>query len=142
MSPVREFKRPRESHFSSPFILLDFFVSLLLLSPLITGSFPLVLLFVNQWCTPPPPHSGFKFQTVALSLLYAMSLVQLLLGRNTLSALLVLFSDFSSTLLTIPVAPMVTIALLLSTLYLFVHLYLPILNNLLFPSSGLAKVDT
>jgi hypothetical protein len=36
----------------------------------------MVLLLLDKWCTP-PPHSGFKFQIVALFLIPEMSLVEL-----------------------------------------------------------------
>jgi hypothetical protein len=39
-----------------------------------------------------PHHLGFKFQFVALSLLCAMSLVQLFVVRNVLNVILVLFT--------------------------------------------------
>jgi hypothetical protein len=41
----------------------------------------------------PLPHSGFKFQTVALSLLRVMSLIQLHFVENLLNASLVVFTD-------------------------------------------------
>jgi len=49
--------------------------------------FPLVFL-LDHWCT---PQLRLKFQVVALSLLCAMSLVQLFLVENLLEVFLALF---------------------------------------------------
>jgi len=43
----------------------------------------------------PLPHSDFMFQTVALSLLRVMSLIQLHFVQKLLNASLVVFTDFS-----------------------------------------------
>jgi len=51
--------------------------------------------YFSSWTNGAPHHSGFNFQIVALSILCAMSLVQLSFVHNLLNALLVLFTDTS-----------------------------------------------
>jgi hypothetical protein len=52
------------------------------------------LWYFSSWTNGATPHSGFKFQTVAFSLLFALSLVQLIFFvENLLNAVLVFLRD-------------------------------------------------
>jgi len=61
-----------------------------------------------SWTTCTPNHPGLKFQILVLFLILFCALSTAVFIHILLTALLVLFTDFFCSLLTIPVAPVIT----------------------------------